>query len=257
MIQELIQIGFNEPEAKIYTACLEIGKASISQIVDKSGMNKKACYHALQKLITDGLVAAQGDKKKNFCITDIEIIEERLQQRLNRFHSILPELYASMNRATSSRSVAAYHNPDSIRNAFKYQMRREKNDSALLVIESAQFHFIDFMRRGANGSAFDIYERTRINRGVGLKLLFIDDPMNLKNLEFEFKHQRPNREASRSIMSSTANTLEGMYVWNDRVFLLDEHADQSVVLVELANKEIRQGFVSYFESLWQNAQKIE
>ena len=72
MIQQLIQIGFNEKEAKVYVALLGLGKTSIAKIVQKSGVSKKLCYKALDFLIREEYVAPDGKRKRLFFVTDCD-----------------------------------------------------------------------------------------------------------------------------------------------------------------------------------------
>ena len=197
----------------------------------------------------------EGRRKRVFFVTDVEAIGQRLQERLQAFRHVVPQLYATANEGHTSRSLGIYTDPESIRNIFKRQMRRQQRASTVRAIESAKFHFIDFMNEG-RGATFDIYERVRINRAVHLQLLFVDQPGNdLDQLEFEARHLRKRREI-RSLPTSIGNTLAGLYIWSGEVLLLTQKPSGGILLIELLNKDIRQGFVAYFESLWNNAKKI-
>jgi len=256
MIERLVQIGFNENDAKTYVAVLELGKPRIAQIVNSAQISKKMCYKALDALIAQGYVGTEGRKKKVFFVTDVELIGAKLQKRLEAFQDIVPQLYASANESHTLRSIGTYTDPESIRNIFKRQMRRQRLRSEFLAIESVKFHFVDFMNAGRGGATFDIYERVRLNREVKLELLFVDQAdRELERPEFETKHQRSLREI-RELPTSIGNTMAGLYIWDDRVFLLTQNTRGGMLLVELLHKDIRQGFVAYFESLWNMARGI-
>lgn len=256
MIESLVQIGFNEKEAQVYAAVLALGKPRIAQIVNRARLSKKLCYKTLDSLITQGYVVAEGRRKKVFFVTDIELIGQKLQGKLKAFHEVLPRLFASAGESHTLHSINTYTDPEAIRNLFKHQMRRQKRGSEFLVIESAKFHFVDFMNEGRGGVTFDIYERVRMNRDVRLKLLFVDQRgRELERPEFEMKYRRSRREI-RELVTSIGNTLSGLYVWSDRVFLLTQRAG-TMLLVELLNKDIRQGFVAYFETLWNQGKSVE
>ena len=260
MKESLVQIGFNENEARVYLAVLALGKPRIAQIVNKAGLSKKLCYKALESLIAQGYVAAEGRRKKVFFVTDIELIGQRLQERMKAFHTALPQLFASAGESHTLHSINTYTDPEAIRNLFKHQMRRQRRGSEFLVMESTRLHFVDFMNEGRGGATFDIYERVRMNRDIRLKLLFVDQivgtgrDLSLRP-EFETKYRRAKREI-RELVTSVGNTLAGLYVWSDRVFLLTQRGSV-MLLVELLNKDIRQGFVAYFESLWGMGKIVE
>lgn len=255
MIQQLIQIGFNEEQAKVYLVCLELGKANIARIVRKSGVSKKMSYKALGFLTKEGFITSEGRKKRLFFVTDVERIGEKLQDRLKGFYHVLPQLYSVSNIGSSNRSLITYTDPDTIRNAFKRQMRKEPEGSRFNVIESSWFHFIDWMNAGRGGSAFDIYEQVRINRNIWVNALFVDADKKIRNPLFETHYKRPKREV-RTLSSTINNTLAGMYIWHDRVFLFD-HKPDGMLMIEISSRDIRQGFSVYFDSLWQIAEVVK
>lgn len=255
MIQQLIQIGFNEKEAKVYEACLELGKASIARIVRKSGVSKKLSYKALDFLMKEGYVVAEGKKKKLFSISDIELIGINIQKRLNIYQNLLPELYSKKQHEDLGGSVNVYDDTQGIRNLYKHQMRREVAGATSLAIESPLFHFIEFMNAGRGGCDFDIYERLRLSKDISLELIFLVSKEKLWSLDFEVGAFRKKREI-RTLIGVLSNPISNMHIWSDRVFLFIYRNSASQTLIELVGKEIRDGFVSYFGSLWQSAQVV-
>lgn len=253
MIDQLIQIGFNENEAKVYIACLEMGKSSIAPLVQRSGVSKKRCYKALDRLIAEGYVAAEGRRKKVFSVTDVEAIGLRLQEQLRSFHSMLPQLYAASASYSSDRDITLYHDEQSIRNAYKRQMRKEKRGGVSCAIESAKFHFIEFMNAGRSGVDFDVYEQNRLHRDIALRLMFVDAGRSF-SVDFETDHRRKHREI-RVLSTSVSNSILNLHIWTDRVFLLSQRATR-YSLIEIANRDIRNGFFAYFETLWEQGKTI-
>lgn len=253
MLEKLIQIGFNEDQAQVYLACLKLGKTTISRIVTASGVSKKLCYKALDFLINEGYIETFGNKKKHYAVTNPDFIGKKLKEKVATFDSVLPSLYEHANEAFSNRCVTTYTNNQSIRNAFKKHMRRMPTGSTLLVIESPEFNFVDFMNSGTNDD-FDTYETIRKNRDISVNVLFVNESNTHYN---EWTTQHPRfKHTVRVASSSTGYTLAGMYVWHDRAFLLTK-TNESILLIELANKDIKKGFETYFQSLWEQAKVLE
>ena len=59
------KLGFNQSEAKIYLALLDIGEAQAGQISKKTQINRTTVYDSIERLIGKGLVTfvIQANKK--------------------------------------------------------------------------------------------------------------------------------------------------------------------------------------------------
>ncbi|OGF20302.1 hypothetical protein A2Y83_02925 [Candidatus Falkowbacteria bacterium RBG_13_39_14] len=62
--KDLIKLGFNEKEAKIYLAALELGETVIQRISKKSGVNRTSAYHVIARLKEKGLMRTITKRKK-------------------------------------------------------------------------------------------------------------------------------------------------------------------------------------------------
>ncbi|MEK7624019.1 MAG: helix-turn-helix domain-containing protein [Patescibacteria group bacterium] len=97
----LEQLGLEESEAKIYTALLELGPATVSEITQKAGVTRTLGYHVLEKLGWYGLVnRASGEGKKMQYVAEhprsvlqfVKNKKEVWQRRVEKAEAVLPEL---------------------------------------------------------------------------------------------------------------------------------------------------------------------
>jgi len=58
LVNVLKQLGFNENKAKVYLACLELGRATASDVAKKSSLIRTTVYKILEELVSEGLVEA-------------------------------------------------------------------------------------------------------------------------------------------------------------------------------------------------------
>ena len=63
MEEVLINIGFSSKEAKVYLACLELGKNTVYNIAAKAGLKRPTVYLMLDNLMQKGLVGITKTKK--------------------------------------------------------------------------------------------------------------------------------------------------------------------------------------------------
>ena len=67
MSLELLRlVGLSDGEIKVYSALLDIGKAPVSRIHEKTGIERRNIYDILNKLIERGLITYVFENDKRF-----------------------------------------------------------------------------------------------------------------------------------------------------------------------------------------------
>jgi len=61
--KQLEQLGFNEKEAKVYLACLQLGQDTAWHISRKCGLKRSTTYFVLSELVERGLISVWKTKK--------------------------------------------------------------------------------------------------------------------------------------------------------------------------------------------------
>lgn len=113
--RELIDIGLNEKEAKVYLASLELGQSVVQEIAQKAGVNRATAYFIIEGLMKMGLMSSFHKGKKQFFMAAdpdrlIEILEqekENLEKRKESLKKLLPQLQ-SVNNKVKDRPVVKY-----------------------------------------------------------------------------------------------------------------------------------------------------
>ena len=118
--EELEEIGLTRNEAKIYLALIELGSASSSQIIQKTGFHRAIVYDLLEKLSARGLVGyvIQG-RKKSFEATNPQRLLDILREKEERINSILPRLL-ELSRFRSKLDVKIYKGREGIKTVFNH-----------------------------------------------------------------------------------------------------------------------------------------
>lgn len=114
--QELISIGLNEKEAKVYLASLELGQSTVQSIAVKAGINRATTYFIIDGLMQHGLMSSfHKGKKQYFIAADperlIEILEkekEAVESKKENLQKLLPQL-RTLNNKQSGRPVVRYY----------------------------------------------------------------------------------------------------------------------------------------------------
>ncbi|MEI7890496.1 MAG: helix-turn-helix domain-containing protein [bacterium] len=114
--QELINIGINEKEAKIYLATLELGQSTVQQVAQKAAVNRATAYFIIDALMQRGLVSSfYKGKKQYFIAADperlLEILEqekESIEKKKENLKKLLPQLQ-SLNNKNADKPVVKYY----------------------------------------------------------------------------------------------------------------------------------------------------
>ena len=130
---KLQQLGFEEKEAKLYAALLELGEAGIVDIARKSGLKRTTVYHILDNLKLRGLVSqTKKDKKVSYIAEDPRSIGEDLKEKERLFQKTLPELLSIANLMEKKPVIKYFEGLNGIKEAYRDQLSharkiREKN----------------------------------------------------------------------------------------------------------------------------------
>jgi len=89
----LAEAGFQEKEAHLYLAGIELGGATIQQLAKYAGIKRPTAYDVMESLEKKGLFSlSERGKKKYFLAEDPENILRILKSREHAFLTALPEL---------------------------------------------------------------------------------------------------------------------------------------------------------------------
>lgn len=86
LLEQIKKIGFQDNEAKVYLALLELGRATVTEIGKATGMNRTTGYDILERLCLNGVANRTTVGKKHMYLAEPPI---RLKQYLtNKKHTI-------------------------------------------------------------------------------------------------------------------------------------------------------------------------
>jgi len=91
-IKNLINLGFNESEAKVYFNLLRKNNFSAAEIAKLSQISKTKIYEVLDKLIHNGLCIETAGKVKKYSPVNPEIVFKEIKSKLNEKKNITDSL---------------------------------------------------------------------------------------------------------------------------------------------------------------------
>lgn len=93
MKETLRSIGFDDKETDIYLALLKADKATVSELLKHTQIERRTIYDVLERLIQKGRVSYfEENNTRVYMAVSPEVILEDLKQKQNDFQAILPKL---------------------------------------------------------------------------------------------------------------------------------------------------------------------
>jgi len=162
LLQKLLSIGFSPKEASVYLALIELGRATVSKISIRAGINRTTGYDILSSLLNKQMISVSGKEPKQEYVAEapaniIKYLENqrtKIDEKIKKSSEIALELnsiYTKESRPkimfyegeeglksvyedtlTSSETIKAYANVDEMHTALPnyfpeyYKRRAEK-----------------------------------------------------------------------------------------------------------------------------------
>ncbi|MFA6273601.1 MAG: helix-turn-helix domain-containing protein [Candidatus Paceibacterota bacterium] len=133
-IQILSKIGLTEKQAIVYTALLELGEASMSNIAKFAKLKRPTVYLIIEELEMLGFVSRiEKGKKKIYSAVHPKRIAELLEFRKNQFQEILPSLIAKQGAIQGKPKIQMFEGMDGIRHVYSeiFKTAKETKEECL------------------------------------------------------------------------------------------------------------------------------
>ena len=109
-LEFLRKIGLSDGEIKVYSSLLDLGKAPLNKIHERTGIERRNIYDILNKLIERGLISYTLEKgKKTYqCTPPSRIIDEikRRQNNLKELEKTKEEIKSGLDLIKKSEEIA-------------------------------------------------------------------------------------------------------------------------------------------------------
>jgi sugar-specific transcriptional regulator TrmB len=118
----LLQLGFDEHEAVVYLALLELEAVSIRKVAEATGINRGTTYEVIKRLVGQGLVTVRTSGKREYYSAEspekiydiIRDMRKDLLQTQKIAADIVPKLLVRSARPQGSPLVKYYEDDDGI-----------------------------------------------------------------------------------------------------------------------------------------------
>lgn len=230
----LIKAGLAGNEAKVYLALLKLGSASVTEISQKSKVERTLVYGVLKKLINKGLVGSViKTNKKYFEPANPQKILDLIKEKEKIIEQALPELKEIYKSVEEKQEVHHFKGKQGAKTILEELLKAGKEwfifgttikPSKMLSFYMPQFH------------------RKRMERKILFKAIYSEDSKErakeIKKMKYTQVKILPKEYMTPTHISIVGNKL-GIILWSE---------EPIGILIE--NKEIADSFRNYFKLLW-------
>ena len=240
----LKSLGLTENEVKVYLSILQLGTCSGTQIRKHTRVSNSQVYSALDTLITNGLITYEKRASgKKYTALDPSVIKKIIEKRNKAIEESIPYLQHLQNNNISSTETAIFEGLSGFKNAM-VNLAEEcpKNETIYIIGFSNQAY--------KNKQLADILrDVNKISKQKKHRFkMILDNPKN------KFFKQRAGEGLSEiKFMRGGFKSPAAIDIFQDFVYILlwDEHP----YAIRIKNKNLADGFKTYFDFLWNIAKK--
>ncbi len=213
-IKEILdKLGLNANQRKFYLALIEIGKATLTDIIKKSGLKKPTAYRVKQELEQLGLIQ-QDFKKYNQTFSVVSpkrlmALAANRQRKMRRLELEIKELLPELNTVFQDKKIKPHVELFDDEKGYYYLAEKT------LEAKEKEIYYMGNIENMYEiiGKEYDdnYYIPTRINKNIFLKLLIPKNKLghSLKNKDtLQYRETRflPNNYAINATMQIFDNT---------------------------------------------------
>lgn len=239
-LEILRKIGLSEGETKVYNALLDLGRSSLNQIHEKTGIERRNIYDIINKLIERGLVTyIVENKKRIFNVSHpnklMGYVEERKHELNNLKEELQSEIPAIIQRFEAKKSkinAEIYRGINGVKAIYED------------ILNYKQHYFIGGGRYIMKSlpNFWENFNLRRIKAKIKFYNLIRDELKDeIKKLPYEYIKILPKE------FSGNPNVI---FIWGNKV--ANVLFEEGFFAFVIESKEIAENYKKYHKYLWNN-----
>ena len=237
-LHELSILGLSKGEIKVYSAILHIGSSSINNIHEKTGMERRAIYDIINKLIEKGLITytVEHGKRTYQCSPPNKLKEEikHKKEEIDKIEKIIPEIEGIYKSSKPKISLEVFRGKEGIKAVFEDMLNYKDN-----YFIGGRWYVAKEMP-----AYWQHYDKRRIEEGVRWHNLGLPDAPETPTKKLVYTKELPKD-------FSGSPTI--IWVYGNKVAHVLWTQDYFAFVME--SEEIAENYKRYHKYLWDNEAK--
>lgn len=237
-LQELRLLGLTQGEIKVYSAILDLGSSAINNIHERTGMERRAIYDIINKLIEKGLISYTTERGKRTyqCASPNKLKEEvnKKIEELRSFEKIIPNIEEIYKTKKSKINIEVFRGKEGIKAVFEDMLGFRNN----YFIGGRWYVAREMPIFWAN------YDKRRIKAGVKWHNLVLHDAPETPTDKLVYVKKLPQDfSGSPTIIWIYGNKIVHV-IWGEEFFAF-----------VIESRDIAENYLKYFHYLWEKVAK--
>ncbi len=235
--EALEELGLTKNEAVVYITLLDVGKAHVGQIAEKTRLHRRTIYDCLERLEDKGLVSFIMEGKTRFFIAaNPQKFKEIIKEKEAKINDILPNLLETAQRSKAQTEVTVHKGKEGLKNIMEDIIKNKPKiwyalTSARKALEVLPFYIPQFHQKRIKGNI-------KLQTILGRNQQAIMRAKELKKLRF----------TDVKLIDTKYIVPISIWIFNNKVaFMLWE----SEIGILIESKETSETFLNYFNVLWE------
>ncbi|MEW5896233.1 MAG: helix-turn-helix domain-containing protein [Nanoarchaeota archaeon] len=241
-VEKLKQIGLNEKESKVYIELLQAGDSLVSEISDKTKINRSLLYTILSDLANKGIVTyIIKNNVRYYRAAEPTKILSMLKEKEKIFESILPDLTELHKPRTKKPTIEILEGTEGIKTIL--------ND--VLRIKQEWFAF-NVPGKGPEilGPGVHAFEKERQKERILLRVICVKTKGGIKRgKEFLQMKYTKVRYALKPYESPASN-----WVYGDRIVIIFWYKEFPFA-VRIIDRNLAESYKNHFKTLWDSSER--
>jgi sugar-specific transcriptional regulator TrmB len=242
----LVQLGCNDKHVRFYRANLQLGAATLPEIIKVARLHRSTGYLIGNEMIEMGL-AIEDHKgyKKHFVAVEPGVVLRKLeakQRQVGRgaiaLKEALPEIRAAYHASSALPSVRTFEGKAGLIAVWR-DILEEKQEIMLWSNQSTEQHIFD-------SQAHEQFIAERVAKGISIRVLAVNDARGKALIAGDFENLRQTKLLPPD-MTFTSET----YIYGNKVAVLD--FGKRIFGVITQNDQIAKSQRAQFELAWRSA----
>lgn len=250
-LNDLRKLGLTSGEVKIYSALLELGETTRTELAKKSGVSPSKIYDVANRLLEKGIIsivkkngaahfsAANPERLKDF----VELKETEIKREKEVVEQMLPLLLSKYTLTKEGTDIDVFYGWGGMKTVFS---------DKLLALSKKDINLVFGASQGKNpeqaDTFFSQYFKKVEQKGFKVKIIFNEEVRQNKERIHYYKNSK--RHEVRFLHQETFTEID---VYKDTVMFI--MLLSKPIIIRVKNKEAADSFRKYFDTLWKQAKE--
>lgn len=240
-IEETLEdLGLSTNEIKVYLACLEKEGSNVKEISKRTKLIRTTIYGVLDTLLNKGMVSqSKKGKVMHFFATDLKEVIFKLEQKIEKITSIIPEIEKLKNFLRFESKIESYEGPEGVK-VITEDIISKPNQ--IVKVIGAGKKWVEFSKFFAL-----VYYRKKKERKVKTKTILSDTPE-----ERSFLKEKNYLNSEFKFIKGIDVTRTATFIYQDKVSFVcyEKGKERGFIVKDIEFNRVQNIF---FDRLWKDA----